>query len=71
LWKYLQHASSLLARGLGRFCSLGSQVSCTCQSDRHLFKVVGSEEFKPLLKLVSVLQLIPGLVKQTLCFIFF
>jgi hypothetical protein len=31
--------------------------------------VVGSEDFKPLLKLVSelVLELIPGLVKQTLC----
>jgi hypothetical protein len=28
-------------------------------------------DFKPLLKLVSVLQLIPELVKQTLCFIYF
>jgi hypothetical protein len=36
-----------------------------------LCTVVGSEDFKPLLKLVSelVLELIPGLVKQTLCFI--
>jgi hypothetical protein len=33
--------------------------------------MVGSEDSKPLLKLVSILQLIPELVKQTLCFYFF